>query len=258
MIITSNSFRHKFFANSIAEYFTVCRIFAEEKAFDAGGKVCSELSKKHFRDRDEAEKRYFGEHAEFFAEDIVSEVKGGSINVFSYIEEISLLHPDVIAVFGSSLLDRLFLEKFGAGLVNMHLGLSPYYRGSGTNFWPLVNNEPEYVGATIHILALKADAGNILAQARPQIFPEDGPHDIGCRAIIAGTAAMIKVLKYYEPGKTKGIPQWRVDSAKVYKRKDVSDEAVQRMYTNFSRGMIREYLENKAEREKRIRLVADV
>ena len=37
-------------------------------------------------------------------------------------------------------------------ILNLHLGISPYYKGSGTNYFPLVNNEPQYVGATFMFL----------------------------------------------------------------------------------------------------------
>ena len=72
----------------------------------------------------------------------------------------------------------------------MHLGLSPYYRGSGTNFWPLVDRLPECVGVTIHLAIPSVDAGPILTQVRPDIEPTDRAHEIGSRAIIAGLYAL--------------------------------------------------------------------
>ena len=98
---------------------------------------------------------------------------------------------EYIILFGSSIIKPPLLEFFNKKIINIHLGLSPYYRGSGTNFWPLVNNEPECVGATIHLAVLKVDAGSILAQARPESLSElDNSHDIGCKAIISGTKKM--------------------------------------------------------------------
>ena len=40
------------------------------------------------------------------------------------------------------------LKEFRSKIINAHLGLSPYYRGSGTNIFPFVNKEIEYVGVT--------------------------------------------------------------------------------------------------------------
>ena len=74
--------------------------------------------------------------------------------------------------------------------MNIHLGLSPYYRGAGTNFWPLVNGEPEYCGATIHILDGGVDTGPVIAHVRPEIAAGDGPHDIGNKTIVAAAGAL--------------------------------------------------------------------
>ena len=93
--------------------------------------------------------------------------------------------PDVVLVFGTGILREPLLSAFAGRIINIHLGLSPYYRGAGTNFWPLVNREPEYVGATIHYLDAGIDTGPILAHARPAIARGDGPHDIGNKTIVA-------------------------------------------------------------------------
>ena len=58
--------------------------------------------------------------------------------------------PDVVLVCGTGILREELINLFPGHIINIHLGLSPYYRGAGTNFWPLVNREPEYLGATIH------------------------------------------------------------------------------------------------------------
>ena len=36
-------------------------------------------------------------------------------------------------------------------MINVHLGLSPYYKGSATNFWPFVNNELQFLGVTFMV-----------------------------------------------------------------------------------------------------------
>ena len=45
--------------------------------------------------------------------------------------------PDVVLVFGTGLLKAPLIGAFPGRIINIHLGLSPYYRGAGTNFWPL-------------------------------------------------------------------------------------------------------------------------
>src|SRR5689334_22991371 len=58
--------------------------------------------------------------------------------------------PDVIAVFGTSLIRGPLLGMGKFGIVNLHGGLSPHYRGADCTFWALYNGQPEQIGCTIH------------------------------------------------------------------------------------------------------------
>ena len=49
--------------------------------------------------------------------------------------------------------------------INIHAGVSPYYRGAGCNFWALYDGNPHLVGATIHLLSKGLDSGPILYHA---------------------------------------------------------------------------------------------
>src|SRR5262249_20795844 len=73
------------------------------------------------------------------------------------------LSADLLIVFGASwikgaLVDRL-IER---GAINIHMGISPYYRGSSCNFWALYDGNPDLVGATIHRLSKGLDSGAML------------------------------------------------------------------------------------------------
>ena len=114
----------------------------------------------------------------------------GGCNDPAVIEAMRRVRPDVVLVFGTGLLKRPLIDAFPGRILNIHLGLSPYYRGAGTNFWPLVNGEPEYCGATIHFLDVGVDTGPIIAHVRPAIRRGDGPHDIGNRTIVGGRRAL--------------------------------------------------------------------
>ncbi|MEW6221793.1 MAG: formyl transferase, partial [Candidatus Hadarchaeota archaeon] len=168
-----------------------------------------------------------------------------SPEVFKWVTSLS---PDYVILFGSGIIKDPLLSYYKNKMINMHLGLSPYYRGGGTNFWPLVNGEPECVGVTIHLATADVDGGPILSQERPDVEIGDGPHDIGCKTIIAGTDLMIKCIREYKRGRITPTPQ--KPGGKLYKRKDFNADAVRKMLKNFESGMIEEYLKNKAERDR--------
>ena len=117
------------------------------------------------------------------------------------------LAPDVVLVFGTEILRDEVIASFRGNLINLHLGLSPYYRGSGTNFWPLVNREPEYVGATIHYLDAGIDSGPIIAHVRPEMRADDGPHDVGNRTIVAAAAVLARLAAAHTQEPLSASPQ---------------------------------------------------
>ena len=69
---------------------------------------------------------------------------------------------DVILVYASSWI-RGGSSRFSTkNAINIHLGVSPYYRGAACNFWALYDLNPHLVGATIHYLHSSLDSGPIL------------------------------------------------------------------------------------------------
>ena len=162
------------------------------------------------------------------------------------------LDPDVVLVYGTGLLAHDLVRAFDGRIVNLHLGLSPYYRGSGTNFWPLVNREPEYVGATIHDLDERIDAGPILAHIRPAMDAHDGPHDLGNKTIREAAALLAEVAHAVARGGVSGTPQ--MTRGRLYQRKDFNAQAVLRLLDQFESGMIPEYLANKEARDAALEL----
>ena len=49
--------------------------------------------------------------------------------------------------------------------INIHAGISPYYRGTDCNFWALYDDNPHLVGTTIHLLSKGLDSGPMLYHA---------------------------------------------------------------------------------------------
>ena len=77
----------------------------------------------------------------------------------------------------------------------MHLGLSPYYKGSATNFWPIVNSEFHFLGASFMFIDNGIDTGPLIHQFRPKLFKKDNIHTIGCRIIKKSIIEFNKILK---------------------------------------------------------------
>ncbi|MEO6540561.1 MAG: formyltransferase family protein, partial [Ferruginibacter sp.] len=52
-----------------------------------------------------------------------------------------------------------------AVFINMHVGITPWYRGSHGGYWALYNNDAANFGTTIHIVDAGIDTGSVLKQA---------------------------------------------------------------------------------------------
>ncbi len=83
------------------------------------------------------------------------------------------LKPDLIAVFGTSLIRSELLKAGRLGIANLHGGLSPEYRGADCTFWALHNGEPEKAGCTLHWIDAGIDTGGLIAHVSPKVLADD-------------------------------------------------------------------------------------
>jgi methionyl-tRNA formyltransferase len=113
--------------------------------------------------------------------DVVIEVP--HINDARVVELAQRLRPDLIAVFGTSLIKGPLLKMGRLGIVNLHGGLSPQYRGADCTFWALYNGEPEMVGCTLHYIDAGIDTGKLIAHVSPAIHAGDDELTLFWRAV---------------------------------------------------------------------------
>jgi hypothetical protein len=256
IVLTSSMRRHQYVANVIASGMEVARVWQEEKSFQplryASSAEDEAIIRRHFAARDDSEAEYFAGHDAVRAP--TTRVPPGGCNDPGEIEAMRQLQPDVALVFGTGLLAPALIHALKGRIINLHLGLSPYYRGAGTCFWPLVNGEPEYCGATIHVLDAGVDSGPMLAHARPDVAPSDGPHDLGNKTILTAARTLVAAALAFDGRPLRGVAQ--SGSGRVYRRADMSAAAVQRLYRNFEDGMLPAYLGDRAARDAKMALIS--
>ena len=109
-------------------------------------------------------------------------------------ERVREIGPEIIAVYGTGIVPDDVLTLAGAISLNMHTGLSPWYRGTACAFWPLVEGEPEKIGATVHECTSAVDGGDVFFRARAKLFRSDGLHGVFARAVKAGAGGYPEVI----------------------------------------------------------------
>ncbi len=260
IILTANEYRHKFFRKylnnnkNLKVSLVICENKDGRQSYQIiNSKKSSSIQKKHFIDRKKHELKFFSKYIKNLREPknkLI--VERGEINKnINLIKKILKINPDFIISYGCGIINEKVIKKFKDKIINIHLGLSPYYRGSGSNFWPLVNNEPQFIGATFMKINKGIDTGPILHQIRGSLHKKDNVHTIGNRVIFDMTKELIKILN----SKKKFSFIKKKQNKKIYFKKHFNDKSLLKLKENFRKGMIKSYLSNKKNIDNNFKIV---
>ena len=140
------------------------------------------------------------------------------------------LKSDLYIVFGSSyikgeLIDFLIRKK----TINIHMGVSPYYRGADCNFWALYDNNPHLVGATVHFISKGLDDGPILFHALSKL--KNDPFEYTMSTVKSAFKSIVSKIENETILKIKSIPQNKKKEIRYTKSKDFNEEIVKKFFS---------------------------
>lgn len=122
------------------------------------------------------------------------------------------LQPDlIVSIAASQIFGKGLLAVPRLGCINLHSAPLPKYQGMMPNFWTLVHGEPK-AAVTVHHMAEKLDAGDIILQRDVEIRPEDSLHDLMVRSKQVGIAALSEAIGLVDAGQA---PRCRMDLAQA-------------------------------------------
>ncbi len=111
----------------------------------------------------------------------------------------------IVVAYGKIIPENILnIPKFGS--INIHYSLLPKYRGASPLESAILNGDIE-TGVTIQKMKYKIDSGNIIAQERVNIFPNEKAPDLRKRLIKIGGELLINILPDFINGKTKETTQ---------------------------------------------------
>lgn len=108
---------------------------------------------------------------------------------------IDAVKPDLIVVYGTAIIRENIFSRARIATLNMHTGLSPYYRGDSTLFWPVYHDDPDHLGVTVHKLAASVDGGDIIYTGKVQYTSGDTEADLFAKGVKVGTELYIKAVE---------------------------------------------------------------
>lgn len=183
------------------------------------------------------EGKYFfgGEMPQLDRNDLVHEVP--YINHPDVVALADRYKPDVIAVFGTSLIREPLLGKGRLGIVNLHGGLSPDYRGADCTFWALYNGEPERVGCTLHYVDAGIDTGYLIAHICPEVKPGDDELTLFWRAVRDSADVYAEFFSRLEQGER--FQKRQAGKGRLYRVKDRAWKHERKLDMQLKHGMLR-------------------
>ncbi|WP_067705421.1 MULTISPECIES: bifunctional UDP-4-amino-4-deoxy-L-arabinose formyltransferase/UDP-glucuronic acid oxidase ArnA [unclassified Erwinia] len=164
------------------------------------------------------ENHFFGSVARAAAELGIPVFAPEDVNHPLWVDRIQLMAPDAIfSFYYRNLLSDKILDCAQHGAFNLHGSLLPKYRGRAPLNWALVNGETE-TGVTLHRMVARADAGEIMAQQKVAIAPEDNALTLHRKLTSAATELLTDALPALKLGKLQGWAQDESQATTVRRR----------------------------------------
>jgi len=230
-LFTSNNHRHNYLINLLSNFCDQLWVIQECKTLFTGKNdekyQNKKIIEKYFIKVLKAQSKIFKK--EFVNKDNKNiktlPILNGELNKLplSYLDDF--LKSDIYVVFGSSyikgeLVDFLVKQK----AINIHIGVSPYYRGTDCNFWALYDDNPHLVGSTIHLLSEGLDSGPMLYHAMSNL--KNNPFEYTMSTVKSAFHSIAERIKNGSIFRIKPLVQDKSKEIRYSKKTDFNEEVL--------------------------------
>ena len=147
-------------------------------------------------------------------------IKVDDLNSNKTVDFLIKNKPDLILSIGSTIIKKPILEVPTIGVLNVHMGILPEYRGMGVTEWPLIENRVNEIGlgVTLHLMDSNVDTGPIIKKKYINIDGFTSLDDIESRYLDEMVNLMIEGVKMARDKKLSSEPQKNndIDSGRQY------------------------------------------
>ena len=216
----------------------------------------TELYKHHFNLRAEMEEKYFGGEEQLAFIDSLDHlyVQPDELNGEKVENYLRKLNCDWMVSYGPNLIRPNILDIVHDHALNLHGGMSPYYKGAATMFWPFYFLEPNYVGTTLHYITQKIDGGRIVHHSVPKLEHGDCMHEVACKAIVTAAEDLKEILIRMDHGEVfEGEEQRK--NGKLFLEREWRPEHLRLVYETYGDKIVDLYLDGKINRNNEPKLV---
>jgi|TARA_R110001592_G_scaffold65074_1_gene199879 folate-dependent phosphoribosylglycinamide formyltransferase PurN len=257
LLFSGTHSRHAYIHEQILKNFDVCgTVVMEREPIMPGQSVkgnkndisfwppdVRSLYEMHFNKRDQVEKLYYHDKSSELYDSYcdVLRVTPEELNSDLVKEFVRKKNPDVCFIFGTNIIKDNITEVMPNLSINLHLGLSPWYRGSATLFWPFYNLQPQFAGSTFHLIVNEPDAGDIIHQSTPPLHLGDSMHETAANTVIQSAKDLVKLLNLIKENKTITTSKQK-HSGKNWLIKDFEPHHLKTIYRLYNDKIVDEYL----------------
>ncbi|MGK0442868.1 MAG: folate-dependent phosphoribosylglycinamide formyltransferase PurN [Pseudohongiellaceae bacterium] len=244
LLLTGNHPRHAYIARKLANAKLLSGLIIEHRenhVLEAPRGIPDKtktLFDHHFLSREKTEDYFFGNST--FPKVETQHCTMASLNELATSVFIKKLNPDLLLSYGIHKLDKTTLSAAKGECWNIHGGLSPWYKGAITHFWPSYMLEPNMTGMTIHTLSQRLDAGDIIHQTAAPMIEKDGLHDVAARAVISLAQNLELLILKSHDGKI--IKQKQHGNGKLWLTTDWKPSHLHLIYDYYNNQIVDGYL----------------
>ena len=206
---------------------------------------------RHFKERNEIELLTYGKLTDNIFSKVAPllKIKPSELNSLKVLNFVKKLKADACFIFGVDLILDPIINNLPKFKINLHLGLSPWYKGSATLFWPFYFLQPQYAGSTIHFIVKDADAGKIIHQDTPKLKYGQGIHQVGVNVVLESVKSVIKIFsKIKKNEEIMAVKQ--KSTGRLFLTRDFHPSHLRLIYGEFNNKIVDYYLDKKIDQRK--------
>lgn len=229
-VFTNSGIRHNYLINKLGE--VAEEVYAIKEISKKNSINKSNCMNEYFKYVSMAEKKIFKN--DYSSNNIHTlEVEYGNLTDIDINNYREFFNSDLYIVFGSSYIkEPLISLLINNKCINLHMGVSPYYRGSACNFWALTDGNYDKIGGTIHYISKGLDSGDILKT----IVVKNGKYDkfeVGMIAVKDTIDELIKLIKEENIFKLNFYKQDKSTEIRNSKINDFNDQVAKEFLKNY-------------------------
>lgn len=132
-----------------------------------------------------------------------------NVNGAEFLRAASAYNADMALVFGCGKIMPRTISLFDKGMINVHRGIVPYYRGLDSDLWAIYHDDFANIGTTLHYVEKELDTGDIVKSGRADLAANDRIYCLRYKTTVMAADMMIEAISEIMAGSEKRTRQMR-------------------------------------------------